>query len=172
MNRRELLRRTILGTSVAAAAGTSAPAREIPPDYDASKELAAAGPKPVFLAARQNETPIAISDVVIPETDAAGAKTALVNRFIDKLLAAETREIQRKFLESLTLRRRGLQPLLQGEYRGHAHFQNLKDWISRAYYSSEPGMRALGYTVPPHGEFEGCTHSEGHPVQTRDGSPR
>jgi hypothetical protein len=43
-----------------------------------------------------------------------------------------------------------------GSYRGHAHFSNLKDWISRAYYSSPVGMKALGYAGAPGGVFEGC----------------
>ena len=43
------------------------------------------------------------------------------------------------------------------------HFDNLKGWIVGAYYSSEPGMRELGWTeenyfdAPPE-----CTHPEGH----------
>src|SRR5580658_946790 len=40
--------------------------------------------------------------------------------------------------------------------RANAHFGNLKDWISRAYYSSPVGMQALGYTGAPGGVFEGC----------------
>jgi hypothetical protein len=32
----------------------------------------------------------------------------------------------------------------------------LKDWVSRAYYSSPVGMQALGYTGAPGGVFEGC----------------
>ena len=28
-----------------------------------------------------------------------------------------------------------------------SHFQNLKDWIAGAYYSSEQGMRELGWTA-------------------------
>jgi hypothetical protein len=50
----------------------------------------------------------------------------------------------------------------ENPYRGHEHFQHLKGLISRAYYSSETGMRALGYDGPAHGVFEGCTHREGH----------
>jgi hypothetical protein len=46
------------------------------------------------------------------------------------------------------------------EFPGHTHFRRLKAGISRAFYSSEIGMRELGWDGPPHGEFEGCTHSE------------
>jgi Gluconate 2-dehydrogenase subunit 3 len=50
---------------------------------------------------------------------------------------------------------------------GHAtlrdHFENLKGWIVATYYSSEPGIRELGwnddfyYESPPE-----CSHPEGH----------
>src|SRR5579864_89913 len=43
------------------------------------------------------------------------------------------------------------------------HFENLKSWVTGAYYSSEVGMRELGWT----GEFvfdtlPSCAHPEGH----------
>ena len=41
-------------------------------------------------------------------------------------------------------------------------FQNLKGWIAGAYYSSEPGMRELGWTGNVfHTEMPGCTHPGG-----------
>jgi hypothetical protein len=187
MNRRDLFRRTFLGAAAAATA-VVAPAREFPSDYDASKELARADWQPLFLDEHQNQTLIVFSDILIPATDTPGAKAALVNRFLDAVLAVETHETQRGFLESLAsldgesfARYRAafvyLTPEQQTElvtfmayphtletwdenapvgYRGHAHFSNLKDWISRAYYSSPTGMRALGYTGAPGGVFEGC----------------
>jgi Gluconate 2-dehydrogenase subunit 3 len=39
--------------------------------------------KPQFFDEHQNETLIAITDLIIPETDTPGAKAALVNRYID-----------------------------------------------------------------------------------------
>jgi hypothetical protein len=45
----------------------------------------------------------------------------------------------------------------------HGHFENLKGWVSGAYYSSEAGMRELGWTGDYVFErFPGCNHSEGH----------
>jgi hypothetical protein len=45
----------------------------------------------------------------------------------------------------------------------HAHFENLKGWISGAYYSSEAGMRELGWTGDyAFKRFPGCEHTEGH----------
>lgn len=109
MKRRELFRRTLLG-AVGTAVGSALPAkaaehhpatREFPPDYDASRDLERSDWKPVFLNDHQNETLIVLSDLIIPGTDTPGAKDALVNRFIDRLLAAETRETQKEFLNSL-----------------------------------------------------------------------
>jgi hypothetical protein len=43
------------------------------------------------------------------------------------------------------------------------HFENLKAWVSGAYYSSELGMKELGWTGElMWGSFPGCGHSEGH----------
>lgn len=43
------------------------------------------------------------------------------------------------------------------------HFENLKGWISGAYYSSEAGMRELGWTGDyVFASYPGCEHPEGH----------
>jgi hypothetical protein len=43
------------------------------------------------------------------------------------------------------------------------HFDNIKGWVSGAYYSSEVGMRELGWTGQVAWEsFPGCQHPEGH----------
>jgi hypothetical protein len=45
----------------------------------------------------------------------------------------------------------------------HDHFENLKGWIGGAYYSSEAGMRELGWTGDYVFEsYPACDHSEGH----------
>ena len=100
MRRRELLRNTLLGTAGAAFSRTPASA-EIPPGQEAAKELASPDWKPLFLDSHQNETLIAISDLIIPSTDTPGAKAALVNRFLDLLMSAEKTETQQEFLTSL-----------------------------------------------------------------------
>lgn len=194
MHRRELFRRTLWGAAgMAAGAAPDAVAREFPTGYDPSKELARSDWKPLFLDEHQNETLITLSDLIIPKTDTPGAKEALVNRFIDLLLTAESPQTQREFLESLAyvdgesmvryrsafryLTRESQEELLgflafphalgtwgseaAGEFPGHAHFGRLKDWISRAFYSSEVGMGELGYDGPAHGEFKGCSAPEG-----------
>jgi glucoside 3-dehydrogenase (cytochrome c) hitch-hiker subunit len=111
MKRRELIRAGVLTGAVAAAlrptlsmAQTAAQSSELTPaqsGVDASKDLAAPGWKPLFLDEHQNETLIVLSDLIIPATDTPGAKAALVNRYIDLVLAADTHENQRAFLNSL-----------------------------------------------------------------------
>jgi Gluconate 2-dehydrogenase subunit 3 len=45
----------------------------------------------------------------------------------------------------------------------HDHFENLKRWISGAYYSSEAGMRELGWNGDYVFEsYPACDHAEGH----------
>ncbi len=114
MKRRDLLRAGVLTGAAAAlrppitrAQNPSAapPTNELTPaqrGVDASKDLAAANWKPLFFDEHQNETLIILSDLIIPTTDTPGAKAALVNRYIDLVLAAETHENQRAFLNSLS----------------------------------------------------------------------
>jgi gluconate 2-dehydrogenase gamma chain len=114
MKRRDLLRAGVLtGAAVAlrpprstAQSGTQDVAQtpELTPaqrGVDASKDLVAPGWKPLFLDEHQNETLIVLSDLIIPATDTPGAKEALVNRYIDLVLAADTTENQRAFLSNL-----------------------------------------------------------------------
>jgi gluconate 2-dehydrogenase gamma chain len=96
VNRRQLFR-----TSLFTAIGVTAAAREFPANYDQSKELARPDWKPAFFSDHQNQTVIVLSDLILPETDTPGAKRALVNRFLDLLLAAETHDNQQSFLNSL-----------------------------------------------------------------------
>ena len=111
MKRRELLRAGVFAGAAAAlprtpavGQGTAAQSSELTPaqsGVDASKDLAAPGWKPLFLDAHQNETLIVLSDLIMPATDTPGAKEALVNRYIDLVLAAETPDTQKAFLNSL-----------------------------------------------------------------------
>jgi hypothetical protein len=111
MKRREMIRGSVLAGAVAALRPSLATAQnaaqqpsELTPaqsGVDASKDLAAPGWKPLFLDEHQNETLIVLSDLIIPATDTPGAKEALVNRYIDLVLAAEKPETQRAFLNSL-----------------------------------------------------------------------
>ncbi|MBS1841445.1 MAG: gluconate 2-dehydrogenase subunit 3 family protein [Acidobacteria bacterium] len=208
MKRREMLRASVM-TGAAAALSTSlsraqtATQSASQPDeltpaqrgVDASKDLASAGWKPLFLDEHQNETLILLSDLIIPATETPGAKEALVNRYIDLVLAAENHDGQRAFLNSLAfldgesmrrykqafryLAREDQDDLLHslayplgnsgwtGEAAspdtGHKHFENLKQRISFAYYSSEIGAKELGWDGNVmHGVYQGCDHEEGN----------
>lgn len=49
------------------------------------------------------------------------------------------------------------------KYSSRDHFEEIKTRVSGAYYSSEMGMRELGFTGRTFFEgFPGCTHPEGH----------
>jgi hypothetical protein len=112
MKRRDLIRAGVLTGAAAALRpplvmpqNPATPSSELTPaqrGVDATKDLAAPGWKPLFLDEHQNETLIALSDLIIPATDTPGAKEALVNRYIDLVLAADTHENQRAFLNSLS----------------------------------------------------------------------
>ncbi len=221
MKRRELLRAGVLASAAAALPRTpplaqnTAPSPELTPaqsGVDASKDLAAPGWKPLFLDAHQNETLIVLSDLILPATDTPGAKEALVNRYIDLVLAAETPETQRAFLNSLGyldgesmrryqaafryLKREDQDDLLHalaypransgwtgeagGPDVGHGHFEQLKQRIITAYYSSQTGERELGWDGAfAHGSYEGCAispkefteHMPSYKLRYRDHSP-
>ncbi len=101
---------------------------------DDSKLLSDPNWKPAFLDQEQNETLIALSDVIIPATDTPGAKEALVNRYLDLVLAGEPDP-------------------------GVEHFDRLKSMIAVADYTSEIGERELGWDGTfTHGPFQGCDH--------------
>lgn len=137
----------------------------------------------VFLDAHQLRTLEALAETIVP-----GSMAAKVAPFLDQLLAVDSPENQRHFLGALgafdmaATQRHGkpwtgitkeqqlavLTEASTGDptkspLRGH--FQNLKTWIAGAYYSSEPGMRELGWTGSVvHPELHGCTHPGGHAV--------
>jgi hypothetical protein len=116
--------------------------------------------KPLFLNPQQNETLVALSESIVP-----GSIKAQVNRFIDLLLSVDTTEHQEAFVASLTEVERAteakfgrafhqlaahendeLLATLSTEKLHQKHFDDLKEWITLAYYSSEQGMRELGWT--------------------------
>jgi len=131
--------------------------------------------KPLFLDAGQNESLIILAEAMVP-----GATKAQVNRFIDLLLSVDTVEHQKRFVMSLLRfgneakkqfgrefkalpesdRVALLTNMSQDESR-RPDFENLKEWIVGAYYSSEEGMRELGWDGKhAFGRFPGCEHAE------------
>ena len=116
---------------------------------------------PAFFNSHQNETVVVFSDLVIPATDTPGAKDALVNRFLDKLLAASDQGFQNEFASDLaTLDRFSrqnageefvrLQPDTQKQLLGkildssdRPSFDRLKAWTARIYYATQDGFDEL-----------------------------
>lgn len=114
LGRRELLRRLMAGAGAAGAAA-ALPARSLAGDHvgatmamssantaqaaGGGMSLGAAEPpdpsltsldwKPSFFDEHQDQTVLAVADLMIPETDTPGARAAQVNRFIDLLLSTE-----------------------------------------------------------------------------------
>jgi gluconate 2-dehydrogenase gamma chain len=168
MKRRDLLRAGML-TGAAAALGAPAtksqgaaaqqvaPGSELTPaqrGVDASKDLAAPGWQPLFLDAHQNETLMVLSELIIPATDTPGAKEALVNRYIDLVLAADTHENQRVFLNDLAY--------LDGEsirrYKAAFRYLSREDQDdllhALAYPTAGSGWTGQALSDPGHTHFE------------------
>jgi hypothetical protein len=102
MNRRELIRNSLLTLGAAATANIPVEALVFASSDNAWEKLARADWTPVLLNAQQNETLTALGEAIIPATDTPGAKGALVNRFLDLVLSVLPPETQREFLASLT----------------------------------------------------------------------
>jgi hypothetical protein len=116
---------------------------------------------PLFLSTEQNVALLPLAESLVP-----GSTSAEVNRFIDLLLSVESPENQKRFIASLAALEKnandhfthGLPTLTPAEYEvllttvsapgapQREHFDHLKEWITGAYYSSETGMRELGWT--------------------------
>jgi len=116
--------------------------------------------KPAFLDQHQIETVRVLAEKIVP-----GSTTAKSAEFIDALLAVDTEQNQRRFLSAL------------GAFEGLAIAQAKQPWKSLsdadqialltkastaesgAYYSSEAGMKELGWTgTVMHEKFAGCEH--------------
>ena len=147
----------------------------------AQQRAAATASTPAFLDAHQAKTLDALAEAIVP-----GSTAARVGPFLDQLLAVDSGANQRAFVGALggfdmvainrhgkawigitasqqdaLLREASTADAKTSALRGH--FQNLKDWIAGAYYSSETGMRELGWDGNVfHAQLPGCTHPGGH----------
>lgn len=156
MNRRELFQMGALALAVPAEG------------FSAAAELSVKDPswRPQLFDAHQNETVVAVTELIIPATDTPGAKAALVNRYIDLLLAEGAAASRTQFLDALgwldgAAQRRGEgKPFVklseadqvgllkamdsgsEGE-AGKGAFQLLKSWTARVYYATEIGFKEL-----------------------------
>src|ERR1700749_1225254 len=113
--------------------------------------------KPIFLNAKQDELLVAVAETIVP-----GSGAAKVNRFVDLLLSVDSSERQNEFAGSLAAVdevsrsqfQKAFAELSAGERekvitslsQDHKEaFADLKEWIVEAYYSSEVGMKELGW---------------------------
>ena len=208
LSRREMIRRLVSGTGAGVLFARTAVAHPIHKYLADGEVLAGAADQtphgtwaPKILTPHQNETLLALSERVVPNSN-----TAQVNRFIDLLLSVDTPETRQEFSESLAAfddesttrfghafkhiseaKQIELLTVFSAETLRHQeteladpddappkkpslgpptlrdHFENLKTWITGAYYSSEVGMRELGWTGTIFFEdFPGCQHPDGH----------
>ena len=156
-----------------------------------AEKLVAADWKLVFLSAQQNESLMAIAEAIVPGSTKAQLNRFLdlllsvdtdthKKEFVAALAAFEA-ESQKRFgkgfpsldnrQQNMLLMEAATTPAKEDstgnvgkENSGlHGRFENLKGWISGAYYSSEMGMRELGWTEDRvFANFPGCEHPEGH----------
>jgi len=108
INRRDLVRAALfasaasaLGPAFSFAQAVSSGLTPAAQGEDGSTFLRNSDWKAIFLNDQQNESLIALSDVIIPATGTPGAKEALVNRYLDLLLSVQPTEFQRQFVDAL-----------------------------------------------------------------------
>jgi len=159
---------------------------------DEAEKLAAADLKPLFLNAQQNESLTAIAESIVPGSTVAQVNRFIdlllsvdtpehKKSFLDALAAFEA-ESQRRFAKDFPaldesqknrLLTDGSSTAAKESSDGagakqnpaglHKHFENLKGWVSVAYYSSEMGMKELGWTPDRvFSSFPCCEHPDGH----------
>jgi gluconate 2-dehydrogenase subunit 3-like protein len=145
---------------------------------------------PIFLSAQQNESLIALAEAIVPGSTKAQVNRFLdlllsvetdkhKKEFVAAIAAFEA-ESQKRFGKGFPSLDAGQQNMLLTDASAapakedagstgkenpglHEHFENLKGWVSVAYYSSEMGMRELGWTEDRvFASFPGCEHPEGH----------
>jgi hypothetical protein len=159
--------------------------------FEEAERLGAADWKPVFLNAQQNECLVAVAESIVPGSTKAQVNRFLdlllsvdtdahKKEFVAALAAIEA-ESQKRFGKGFPSLDDRQQNMLLADASAptskevsassagkensglHGHFENLKGWVSGAYYSSEMGMRELGWTEDRvFASFPGCEHPEGH----------
>jgi hypothetical protein len=190
VGRREAVRRLALGGLGSAALPAWAEALVALADHHPRPPTVASGDgwKPKFLDAHQDATVGAIGELIIPETETPGARFALVNRFIDDVLAAAEEAEQREFVRGLRFldgrsrqlfgadfvsarpdQQTALLTVLSSEKStsvedeiGRDFWRVIKSMTVAGYYGSEVGLAQElgddGRMFFP--EFEGCRHRE------------
>lgn len=175
-DRREWIVRTLATLGFFTADPLSAPAQHS--HSSATQTPPAANWKPAVLSSDQNRSLMVLSDAIIPGATAAGC-----NRAIDLLLTIESAAAREKVLSSIQafqkeseatlhkpleqLSASDLATLLQNSSASGSSlaspFKTLKQWTSDVYWSSQQGMRDLGFKGRvAWATFPGCTHGGAH----------
>ena len=161
-----------------AAGGLAAGQHDHAAASDEGNRLLSSDWKPAVLSPDEDRTLINIAEAIVP-----GAKSAACDRVIDLLLTLETDSVRTKFRESLAAfekesQSRWQQPferlssgrqaalLSDASVKGAPlapSFENLKSWVADVYWSSQVGMRELGYKGRmAWTTFPGCAHGGAH----------
>ncbi|MCP5114489.1 MAG: gluconate 2-dehydrogenase subunit 3 family protein [bacterium] len=172
MKRREVLKSALLGAGALQVPG-------VPPAGGSQVLQGAAAAdedwKPKLLDAHQNETVIALTELIIPQTDTPGAKAALVNRYVDLALADGDLERGRRFrdglasLDGLAIQQHNspfvrcseaqqAEMLASLKADGSEFFAELKRLTIEGYYTSKIGIDELNKHGVP--ETFACDHIE------------
>ena len=159
---------------------------------DAAEQLGQANWKPTFLNSQQNEILAALAESIVPGSTRAHVsrfidlllsvdKPENQRKFLESLSALDA-EVQKQskksfpslheeakntFLTEVSTKPKNPEAAeTEAEKKQlalYSHFEDLKGWISGAYYSSEVGMTELGWTGDyAFAAFPGCAHPEGH----------
>jgi|SRR6267143_756465 len=159
---------------------------------DEAEKLGAADWKPLFLSAQQSQSLAAIAESIVPGSAKAQVNRFIdlllsvdtenhKTEFLAAVAAFEG-EAQKRFVKnfpalddnqknellsdaSAAPTKKNSEASDAGQKRVglHEHFENLKGWVSIAFYSSEIGMKELGWTPDRvFASFPGCEHPEGH----------
>jgi hypothetical protein len=162
INRRDLIRAALLASAASAlgsqfsfaqaiSAGLTPAAR----GEDGSKVLTEPNWRAVFLNEHQNETLIALSDVIIPSTDTPGAKAALVNRYLDLLLSVQPTDFQTQFVNALAFIDSESQKQFAKDFRDLASEDQIWLLTAWAYPSDSDGwIETEGKPDPGQQHFE------------------
>ena len=193
--RRDALKKLAMGVGgltalpILGQAKPTAPDAAMPGMHMHADPQAEANWKPQFFDEHQDQTLIALTELIIPATDTPGAKAALVNRYLDLRYSEETPENQGEILQALawldghslsvhnkpfvslteTQQKALLQPLAEPanpnaeDEPGVKAFRLIKSLTIFGYYTSQIGLdeelKYEGDRLNP--SFPGaCTHPE------------
>ena len=193
VGRREALRRlTLGGLGVASAPAWVEALTGLAEARGHEHAMAPAAPaadgKPRVLDAHQDETVASLCELIIPQTDTPGARAALVNRFVDEVVADSSEADRKEFLRGLRWMDSRSNQLFGADFVAATPEQqtalltilssdkntSLEDEIGRDFFKAIKSMTITGYYTSEIGmkqelgddgqvfflEFKGCTHPE------------